>query len=226
MKLRWIVVVFLLLSRMPLIAPGGETTAPLANTIKEANPVNLSPDEEVVVFETTQGDIVLRFFPDVAPRHVLNFKKLAKEGFYNGTKFHRVIPGFMIQGGDPNTKQKDVRTWGSGDPGYKINDEFNDKPHVRGTLSMAHSSAPNSAGSQFFICHARAAGLDKKYTVFGEVAVGLDVVDKIATAPTKANEFGEKSLPIDPVTINKASVVRWEQYQKRKVESKEEGKSK
>lgn len=125
------------------------------------------------------GEIVLRFFPDVAPNHVQNFIKLAKEKFYDGCTFHRVIPGFMIQGGDPNSKKPDRSQHGMGGPGYQIPAEFNSKPHKRGTLSMARANDPNSAGSQFFICVADSHFLDWKYTVFGEVVSGMDVADKI-----------------------------------------------
>lgn len=128
------------------------------------------------------GQIVLRFFPDVAPNHVKNFVDLAKKGFYNGTTFHRVIPGFMIQGGDPNSKNADRGSHGMGGPGYHVNTEFNSKPHKRGTLSMARANDPNSAGSQFFICVNDANFLDWQYTVFGEVQSGLEVVDKVVSA--------------------------------------------
>jgi peptidyl-prolyl cis-trans isomerase B (cyclophilin B) len=125
------------------------------------------------------GDIVLRFFSDVAPGHVKNFTKLAKEEFYNGTTFHRVIPGFMIQGGDPNSKNPDRATHGMGGPGHRVKAEFNSKPHKRGTLSMARSNDPDSAGSQFFICVADANFLDWQYTAFGEVVSGMDVADNV-----------------------------------------------
>lgn len=127
------------------------------------------------------GEIILRFFPDVAPGHVSNFIKLSKEGFYNGTTFHRVIPGFMIQGGDPNSKESDRSSHGMGGPGYKVKAEFNSKPHKRGIVSMARANDPDSAGSQFFICIADANFLDWQYTVFGEVVSGMDVADKIVT---------------------------------------------
>lgn len=127
------------------------------------------------------GEIVLRFFLDVAPGHVKNFVKLSKEGFYNGTTFHRVIPGFMIQGGDPNSKSPDRASHGMGGPGYKVKAEFNSKPHKRGIVSMARSNDPDSAGSQFFICVAEANFLDWQYTVFGEVVSGMDVADKVAS---------------------------------------------
>ena len=125
------------------------------------------------------GEIVLRFFPDVAPNHVKNFIKLALEKFYDGTTFHRVIPGFMIQGGDPNSKSPDRSSHGMGGPGHRVKAEFNSKPHKRGILSMARSNDPDSAGSQFFICVNDAHFLDWKYTVFGEVVSGMDVADKI-----------------------------------------------
>lgn len=125
------------------------------------------------------GEIVLTFFPDVAPGHVDNFVKLCKEGFYNGTTFHRVIPGFMIQGGDPNSKTADRSSHGMGGPGYKVKAEFNSKPHKRGIVSMARANDPDSAGSQFFICVGDANFLDWQYTVFGEVVSGMDVADKV-----------------------------------------------
>ena len=128
------------------------------------------------------GDIVLRFFPDVAPQHVENFVKLARDKFYDGTTFHRVIPGFMIQGGDPNSKNSDRGMHGMGGPGYKVKAEFNSKPHKRGVVSMARANDPDSAGSQFFICVADSNFLDWQYTVFGEVASGMDVADKVVNA--------------------------------------------
>ncbi len=128
------------------------------------------------------GEIVLRFFPDVAPNHVKNFATLAGEGFYNGTTFHRVIPGFMIQGGDPNSKNADRSMHGMGGPGSRVKAEFNSKPHKRGTVSMARSNDPDSAGSQFFICVADSNFLDWQYTVFGEVVSGMEVVDKVVNA--------------------------------------------
>jgi peptidyl-prolyl cis-trans isomerase B (cyclophilin B) len=128
------------------------------------------------------GQIVVRFFPDVAPNHVKNFATLAKQGFYNGTTFHRVIPGFMIQGGDPNSKNPDRATHGMGGPGFRVKAEFNSKPHKRGTLSMARSNDPDSAGSQFFICVGDSHFLDWQYTVFGEVESGMEVADKVVNA--------------------------------------------
>lgn len=132
---------------------------------------------------TNYGAIVLKFFPEVAPKHVENFISLAKSEFYDGTRFHRVIPGFMIQGGDPNSKSTDRSHHGMGGPSHNVPAEFNNTPHVRGVLSMARSQHPDSAGSQFFICVADARFLDGKYTAFGEVVSGMEVVDKIVSLP-------------------------------------------
>lgn len=129
----------------------------------------------------TWGNIVLKFYPDVAPNHVKNFLDLAGKKFYDGTTFHRVIPGFMIQGGDPNSKNVDRASHGMGGPGHRIKAEFNSKPHTRGVLSMARSNDPDSAGSQFFICVADAHFLDWQYTAFGEVVSGMEVADRIVS---------------------------------------------
>jgi len=136
------------------------------------------------IVKTKFGDIEIKFYPDVAPKHVENFVKLAKAGFYNGTIFHRVIPGFMIQGGDPNTKdslKKD--TYGQGGPGHSVKAEFSDVPHKRGIVSMARAADPDSAGSQFFIVVEDSRFLDRKYSVFGEVTKGIGVADKIVNLP-------------------------------------------
>jgi len=144
---------------------------------------------EVAILTTSAGEMVLEFWPDVAPGHVENFIKLAKQGFYDGTCFHRVIKDFMIQGGDPNTKDDSKqRLWGTGGPGYHIKAEFNDRPHVRGVLSMARSNDPNSAGSQFFICHGEPRFLDRQYTAFGKLIKGDDVLEKIATTATQPGD--------------------------------------
>jgi peptidyl-prolyl cis-trans isomerase B (cyclophilin B) len=144
--------------------------------------------EQRAIIYTSLGDITLRFFPEVAPNHVNNFIELAQKGFYNGTTFHRVIPKFVIQGGDPNSKNPDRSKHGMGGPGYQLKAEFNKKPHRRGTLSMARSGHPDSAGSQFFICVADVASLDGQYTVFGEVVKGMEVVDKIVSLPRDGND--------------------------------------
>jgi peptidyl-prolyl cis-trans isomerase B (cyclophilin B) len=166
---------------------------------KEGKPVNAN---EVAVIKTSEGEMVLEFWPDVAPGHVENFKKLAKQGFYDGTCFHRVIKGFMIQGGDPLTKDEANQSrWGTGDPGYKIKAEFSDKPHVRGVLSMARSQDPNSAGSQFFICHGDPRFLDKQYTAFGKLIKGDDVLEKIATTPTQPGDRPLKRMNVESIKI-------------------------
>lgn len=159
--------------------------------------------ETKAVIETKFGNIELNFFPDVAPNHVNNFIDLAKKGFYNETTFHRVIPGFMIQGGDPNSKDHDKSRHGMGDPGYKLKAEFNDKPHKRGILSMARSGHPDSAGSQFFICVADATFLDNKYTVFGEVVSGLDVADKIVSQPRDRRDNPDERIEMKVKIVEK-----------------------
>ena len=173
---------------------------------KETKPVTTN---EVAVIKTSAGEMVVEFWPDVAPKTVENFKALAKKGFYDGTCFHRVIKGFMIQGGDPLTKDPTKEAaWGTGDPGYKIKAEFNDRSHTRGVLSMARSNDPDSAGSQFFICHGAPTFLDHKYTTFGKVIKGDDVLEKIATTPTHPQDRpdtrqGVESIKIVPADTNK-----------------------
>jgi peptidyl-prolyl cis-trans isomerase B (cyclophilin B) len=137
------------------------------------------------IIETKFGEIELEFLDDKAPGHVKNFLDLAKKGFYDGTTFHRVIPGFMIQGGCPNTKDpKSSRAQhGTGGPGYNIKAEFNDTPHKRGVVSMARANDPNSAGCQFFICVKDSGFLDRQYTAFGRVVRGMEVADQIVNAP-------------------------------------------
>ena len=159
--------------------------------------------ETKAVIETKFGNIELRFFPDVAPNHVNNFIELTKKGFYDGTTFHRVIPGFMVQGGDPNSKNPDKSTHGMGGPGYQLKAEFNSKPHKRGTLSMARSASPDSAGSQFFICVADAPFLDKQYTAFGEVVSGMDVADKIVSQPRDRRDNPNERIEIKVRIVEK-----------------------
>ena len=164
------------------------------STIK--NLVNTDNSNEVAVIKTSHGEMVLEFWPDVAPKTVENFKKLARDGFYDGTAFHRVVKNFMIQGGDPLTKSAaDEHAWGTGGPGYKVKAEFNDRSHVRGVISMARSQNPDSAGSQFFICLAEAKFLDRQYTAFGKLIKGDDVLGKIGDTTTAQSGGGEKSKP-------------------------------
>ncbi|MCF7689271.1 MAG: peptidylprolyl isomerase [Cephaloticoccus sp.] len=167
---------------------------------------NASPAEQAII-KTTYGDLTIAFWPEVAPKTVANFKKLASEGFYNGTAFHRIIKGFMIQGGCPNTKAGQKGMPGTGSPGYQIKAEFNDKSHVRGVISMARSANPDSAGSQFFICHGDAKFLDKQYTAFGKLSAGDDVLERIATVPTQSGGGGEKSTPIDRIEVTSVEIV-------------------
>jgi len=159
---------------------------------------------KVAEIHTTAGEIDIRFFPDVAPNHVKNFIDLAQKGFYNGTKFHRVIPGFMVQGGDPNTKSSDTSTWGTGGSGTLLKAEFNATPHKRGIVSMARSNDPNSASSQFFIVVKDSNFLDRQYTVFGQVTKGMDVADKIVSAPRNASDRPDKPVAIEKIVIRDA----------------------
>ena len=162
--------------------------------------------EEVAVIKTNMGEMVLEFWPDVAPKHVENFKTLAKKRFYDGTCFHRVIKGFMIQGGDPLTKDDaNEARWGTGDPGYKLKAEFNAKSHVRGVLSAARSPDPNSAGSQFFICHDNATGLDGQYTAYGKLVKGDDVLEKIVTTETRDKRTLDR--PVKRVNVESIKIV-------------------
>jgi len=151
---------------------------------------------------------VFEFWPEVAPKTVANFKKLAREGFYNGTAFHRIIKGFMIQGGDPNTKDPaNEDRYGQGGPGYTIPAEFNDRSHQFGVISMARSSDPNSAGSQFFICNGDASQLDHKYTAFGKLIKGDAVLKTISDTPVVPNSFGEPSKPTKRIVIENVKIV-------------------
>ncbi len=172
--------------------------------------MSCSKDQKVAVISTKFGDMVVEFFPDVAPMHVENFQILAEEGYYNGTTFHRVIPGFMIQGGDPNSKDLDRMNDGTGgragkffgigrenDPeSWTVPAEFNDTPHQRGTLSMARSQNIDSGSSQFFICHENAPFLNGQYTVFGQLISGIEVVDEIVNS-----ERDPRDNPLDRVEM-------------------------
>lgn len=158
---------------------------------------------EVAILETNLGTIKIGFFPDKAPKHVEKFKERIADGYYVGTKFHRVIPGFMVQGGDPNTKGDNRGLYGTGGPGYTIPAEFNDIKHVRGILSAARTSDPNSAGSQFFLMVAPAPHLDRQYSAYGEVLEGMDVVDKIVALPRDGRDC---PLPGNEATITAARI--------------------
>jgi peptidyl-prolyl cis-trans isomerase B (cyclophilin B) len=189
------------------------TTARSQETTPTPSPT-MSPSSsptanEVAVIKTSEGEMVAEFWSDVAPNTVENFKKLARQGFYDGTAFHRVIKGFMIQGGDPLTKDESKQArWGTGDPGYKIKAEFNKKSHERGVLSMARSQDPDSAGSQFFICHGNPKQLDGQYTTFGKLTKGDDVLEKIATTPTTTPDRPVKRMNIESIKIVPADSVK------------------
>ena len=154
-----------------------------------------------VNIETNHGKISFELLPDLAPETVRNFEKLTKDGFYDNTLFHRVIPGFMIQGGDPNTKTDNKGSWGMGGPGYNVKAEFSSRSHLRGIVSMARSQDPNSAGSQFFIVTSDSAFLDREYTVFGQVKEGMDIADKIVNVQRDGND-----CPLEKVEMKKVSL--------------------
>jgi len=192
----------LLLSCLALL--GALVTANTAAQAEDKQPMS----NEVAVIKTSEGDMVIEFWTDVAPNTVENFKKLAKQGFYNGTAFHRIIKGFMIQGGDPLTKDlKQEARWGTGGPGYGIKAEFNPRPHQRGVISMARSNDPDSAGSQFFICLGDASFLNGKYTAFGKLIKGDDVLGKIGDTPVTSGGGGEKSKPTKRVEVKSVEIV-------------------
>jgi len=167
----------------------------MAKTYSAPPPMTIDPNKTYTgTIDTTGGKIEFELYSKEAPLHVNSFVFLSREGFYNGVIFHRVIPGFMIQGGDPDGT-------GSGGPGYKVKAEFNDRKHVRGVLSAARTSDPNSAGSQFFIMHADSPHLDRQYSAFGKVTSGLEIVDKIANQPTGPNDRPRNPIAINSVTI-------------------------
>ena len=167
---------------------------------------NQSSKNNTALIETTQGPIKIEFYPDVAPNHVKNFQDLASKGFYDGVVFHRIVPGFVLQAGDPNTKNSSISrdTWGTEGPGYTINQEFNSLPHERGILSMARMLDPDSAGSQFFIVLNSSKFLDGQYTVFGKVTEGMEVVDKISNVTTNSMDqpINQELVKIKKITIN------------------------
>src|SRR5436190_1411977 len=173
---------------------------------EEKKPMNST--NEVAVIKTSEGEMIAEFWPDVAPNTVENFKKLARSGFYDGTAFHRIVKGFMIQGGDPLTKDSTKESsWGTGGPGHTIKAEFSDRSHQRGVISMARSQDPDSAGSQFFICLGDASFLDRNYTAFGKLIKGDDVLGKIGDTATAAGSGGEKSKPLTRVGVESIKIV-------------------
>ena len=174
---------------------------------EEKKPVD-SNTNEVAVIKTSEGEMVVQFWSDAAPKTIENFKKLVRSGFYDGTIFHRIVKGFMIQGGDPLTKDpKKENSYGTGGPGYKIKAEFNDHSHERGVISMARDPNPDSAGSQFFICLAPVTRLDHEYTTFGKLIKGDDILGKIGDTPVGQNSGGENSKPTKRVVIETIKIV-------------------
>jgi len=162
---------------------------------------------EVAILKTSAGEMTVEFWPEVAPKTVENFKTLAKKGFYDGTAFHRIMKGFMIQGGDPLTKEADRQdSWGTGGPGYQIKAEFNARSHQRGVISMARSQHPDSAGSQFFICLGDASFLDRQYTAFGQLSAGDDVLGLLGDTPVGGGG-GERSKPLARVALESVRLV-------------------
>jgi len=175
---------------------------------KKEEKTSVNASNEVAVIKTSEGEMVVQFWTDAAPNTIENFKKLAREGFYDGTIFHRIVKGFMIQGGDPNSKDPaKENSYGQGGPSYKIKAEFNDHSHQRGVISMARSSDADSAGSQFFICLAPVPRLDHQYTTFGKLIKGTDVLEKIGDTPVTRNSSGENSKPTKRVVIESIKIV-------------------
>ena len=173
---------------------------------KETSPMSTS--NEVAVIKTSEGDMVVQFWTDAAPNTIENFKKLARQGFYDGTTFHRIVKGFMIQGGDPNSKDPAKESaYGQGGPGYKVKAEFNNHSHDRGVISMARGPDPDSAGSQFFICLAPVRRLDGQYTTFGKLIKGDDVLEKIGDTSVTNNGMGEVSKPSKRIVIESVKIV-------------------
>jgi peptidyl-prolyl cis-trans isomerase B (cyclophilin B) len=184
----------------------GQTVFATEEKKEEKTPMK-SPNE-VAVIKTNEGEMVVQFWTDAAPNTIENFKKLARQGFYDGTIFHRIVKGFMIQGGDPNSKDPAKEsTYGQGGPGYEINAEFNNHSHDRGVISMARGPDPDSAGSQFFICLAPVRRLDGQYTTFGKLIKGVDVLERIGDTPVTNNGMGEVSKPTKRIVIESVKIV-------------------
>jgi peptidyl-prolyl cis-trans isomerase B (cyclophilin B) len=210
MKASNLICAFSLIASVALVSC---TQAEQTNDVAGNQTANTNSVDEVAVINTTEGTMVVAFWPDVAPNTVANFKKLARQGFYDGTCFHRIMKGFMVQGGDPLSKDPaQEANWGGGGPGYNIKAEFNSRPHETGVISMARSNDPDSAGSQFFICDAPADNpgmqyLDGKYTAFGKLIKGADVLEKIAATPVGPSARGEMSKPQKRVGVVSIKIV-------------------
>src|SRR6266481_10053622 len=194
--------------KLPIILALLLSSAVFAAEEKKDEKSSMNASDEVAVIKTSEGDMVVQFWNDAAPKTIENFKKLARSGFYDGTIFHRIVKGFMIQGGDPNSKDPGKESsYGEGGPGYKIKAEFNDRSHERGVISMARSSDPDSAGSQFFVCLASVPRLDHQYTTFGRLIKGDDVLEKIGDTPVTRSSTGENSKPTKRVVIESIKIV-------------------
>jgi peptidyl-prolyl cis-trans isomerase B (cyclophilin B) len=196
-----------------LLAACSEEVAPVEKAVTAADLISAGPHAHAIIEIRDIGNIKIQLLPEVAPQTVENFIKLAEEGFYEGILFHRVIPGFMLQGGDPTSRNPDPRLVGGGGPGYKIQDEFSDFPHTRGVVSMANKGRGNSGGSQFFIVHQDSPRLDGHFSVFGRVVEGIDVVDAITEVEIDTyGRYGPTDRPhpvsvvIDSVRIEPAAV--------------------
>ncbi len=175
---------------------------------KKEEKTTVNASNEVAVIKTSEGEMVVQFWTDAAPNTIDNFKKLARQGFYDGTIFHRIVKEFMIQGGDPDSKDPaKEESYGQGGPGYKVKAEFNNHSHQRGVISMARGPDPDSAGSQFFICLAPVPRLDHQYTTFGKLLKGDDVLQKIGDTPVTRNSSGEMSKPTKRVVIESVKIV-------------------
>jgi peptidyl-prolyl cis-trans isomerase B (cyclophilin B) len=194
--------------KLSILAALSLSSALFAAEEKKEEKTSVNASNEIAVIKTTEGEMVVQFWIDAAPNTIENFKKLARSGFYDGTIFHRIVKGFMIQGGDPNSKDpaKENR-YGEGGPGYKIKAEFNNHRHERGVISMAREPDPDSAGSQFFICLAPVPRLDHQYTTFGKLIKGEDVLEKIANTPVTRNSVGENSKPTKRIVIESVKIV-------------------
>ncbi|HSQ60889.1 MAG TPA: peptidylprolyl isomerase [Acidobacteriota bacterium] len=205
----------------PPASDAAKKAAPKAPNAKAAEGKAGAAVDEIAVMETSKGRMAVEFWPKEAPQTVANFKKLARQGFFDGTGFHRIIKGFMIQGGDPKSKNPKAPDLGTGDPGYKIKDEFNTHRHEKGVLSMANSGTPNSAGSQFFVMHGMAPHLDGHYTAFGKVFEGVDVLDMIANSPVSPNPMmgGEMSKPNEWTTLKTVRIMPRAAYLAKKAEA-------
>lgn len=206
---------FLLAAILPIFLAGAAPAAEpqvITDSKPAAAPDAKEPvpavDDAVALLETSAGPIVVEFWPEVAPETVKNFKKLAGEKFYDGTAFHRIIRGFMAQGGDPLTKDPEKRAmWGTGDPGYKIKAEFNTRKHKRGVISMARSQDPDSAGSQFFLMFGDAPFLDGQYTAFGNMIAGDEALTKIEGTKVAMARSGEASDPIERIELKSVRIL-------------------